>query len=273
MRSFAGTSAAAGSSPLARGLRHRRALHLGRIRIIPARAGFTRRPCGSEAAATDHPRSRGVYSSKCGAPPNRPGSSPLARGLPPPPPQMRSAARIIPARAGFTSPRSTTWTAGRDHPRSRGVYDRGQGRQGLSRGSSPLARGLQKPGQCARPARRIIPARAGFTILAEDDLYAPKDHPRSRGVYRFASTFLPVLPLDHPRSRGVYYGTGIFDLTARGSSPLARGLQDERPDLVEAAGIIPARAGFTPGLRVGGRRVRDHPRSRGVYARRTGRTT
>ena len=51
-----------GSSPLARGLQHRRP-HLHRSRgIIPARAGFTRwRPNGA-GRVWDHPRSRGVYS-------------------------------------------------------------------------------------------------------------------------------------------------------------------------------------------------------------------
>ena len=51
-----------------------------------------------------------------------------------------------------------------------------------------------------------------------------------------------------------------------GSSPLARGLLhhdvDGRPD----SGIIPARAGFTPGRRTIPAPSWDHPRSRGVYA-------
>ena len=50
-----------------------------------------------------------------------------------------------------------------------------------------------------------------------------------------------------------------------GSSPLARGLQDRRRAAAVAAGIIPARAGFTGGS---GHRTgsgTDHPRSRGVY--------
>ena len=50
-----------------------------------------------------------------------------------------------------------------------------------------------------------------------------------------------------------------------GSSPLARGLPRRPGWRVGGVRIIPARAGFTPGLRLGGRRGRDHPRSRGVY--------
>ena len=50
-----------GSSPLARGLRrHLRHLRDSR-RIIPARAGFTRRRHGRIPHGGDHPRSRGVY--------------------------------------------------------------------------------------------------------------------------------------------------------------------------------------------------------------------
>ena len=50
-----------GSSPLARGLRavHRAGHH--RLRIIPARAGFTTGRGGTPAGGADHPRSRGVY--------------------------------------------------------------------------------------------------------------------------------------------------------------------------------------------------------------------
>ena len=50
-----------------------------------------------------------------------------------------------------------------------------------------------------------------------------------------------------------------------GSSPLARGLRLPRPRGRVAAGIIPARAGFTPGILLTGWSRQDHPRSRGVY--------
>ena len=53
--------------------------------------------------------------------------------------------------------------------------------------------------------------------------------------------------------------------SARGSSPLARGLRHGRACLVVEGRIIPARAGFTDGDRRVRARRRDHPRSRGVY--------
>ena len=91
-----------GSSPLARGLHTPATQRGGRRRIIPARAGFTRRRGAGRRWSRDHPRSRGVYA----APSNRSrpycGSSPLARGLPSAPTAASSTCRIIPARAGFT---------------------------------------------------------------------------------------------------------------------------------------------------------------------------
>ena len=71
-----------GSSPLARGLRQNTADRLGGVRIIPARAGFTRPRPWRAPGGTDHPRSRGVYRLELGERGEITGSSPLARGLP-----------------------------------------------------------------------------------------------------------------------------------------------------------------------------------------------
>ena len=172
------------------------------------------------------------------------GSSPLARGLRD---RARSRAawrRIIPARAGFTGLVPVTYPGGRDHPRSRGVYVCSPRFRRLAMGSSPLARGLRRRRGRRTRARRIIPARAGFTP------------PTSRTARSTA---------DHPRSRGVYSAFVVGDVAPVGSSPLARGLPRGRdPDLL-LLGIIPARAGFTPGPRPGQLAAGDHPRSRGVY--------
>ena len=53
-----------------------------------------------------------------------------------------------------------------------------------------------------------------------------------------------------------------------GSSPLARGLPWVLPCQNCPPGIIPARAGFTAGTSTALILIRDHPRSRGVYAQR-----
>ena len=278
-------SCAGGSSPLARGLPLRPPRPPTAPRIIPARAGFTPPGRGGPGGCPDHPRSRGVYRQPAAVTPGLNGSSPLARGLH----LLRSRAdhvrRIIPARAGFTTPGRGRGRASRDHPRSRGVYHvRPEGAR-LVEGSSPLARGLPRLVPGGWRVEGIIPARAGFTRPPLASPSWPPDHPRSRGVYAHVrheralaagssplarglrlsrSTGEPVTriiparagftsdetvvwraPADHPRSRGVY-GPGC-------------GSRRER------AGIIPARAGFTAPRRARGRWPRDHPRSRGVY--------
>ena len=97
---------AAGSSPLARGLRRRGGYPGRRRRIIPARAGFTRPTRRQPLRHPDHPRSRGVYTTLTMEQRRHDGSSPLARGLQLEREDGGDAVRIIPARAGFTPARS-----------------------------------------------------------------------------------------------------------------------------------------------------------------------
>ena len=77
----------------------------------------------------------------------------------------------------------------------------------------------------------IIPARAGFTCYVYFTYNSQEDHPRSRGVY----------------GRGIEPRCGL-----RGSSPLARGLRDGNTRRTRSIRIIPARAGFTTTVPVGG---------------------
>ena len=218
-------ASSAGSSPLARGLHEKRSPRHPCPGIIPARAGFT----------------PGQPSSRYGTS----GSSPLARGL-------RRADRvsgrrpgIIPARAGFTFCADSLALSCPDHPRSRGVYPCPSPLCTRIAGSSPLARGLLVVGQYPLQPFRIIPARAGFTLVRTGVPCGSQDHPRSRGVYegpghpvgwpgriipaRAGFTGREVLTRrgrpDHPRSRGVYAEYIVGDVWREGSSPLARGLQ------------------------------------------------
>ena len=219
-----GSTAAMGSSPLARGLHSAAAVGAEEMGIIPARAGFTMRTRSRRRSRADHPRSRGVYVHYRPGARGPEGSSPLARGLRLAVFPMSRENRIIPARAGFTPPPrlphegaadhprsrgvywSVSWPVRRspDHPRSRGVYSATAPSTPSRRGSSPLARGL--PATVAGPSTpsRIIPARAGFT--------------RSRRSRASASA-------DHPRSRGVYVLGELTRIGGQGSSPLARGLR------------------------------------------------
>ena len=173
----------AGSSPLARG-KHGNRPDAGRaLRLIPARAGKTRKHTTEGSRSSAHPRSRGendegvyiVYSDGGSSPLARgkhsrisericlrTGSSPLARGKRQPHNSSASGVRLIPARAGKTPSRSRTWPN--------------------THGSSPLARG-----------KRRRPLRARHARLA------------------------------HPRSRGENALGGAPGFGAGGSSPLARG--------------------------------------------------
>ena len=173
----------AGSSPLARGLPAVAGPRRHRHRIIPARAGFTPGRDARKKCAPDHPRSRGVYSPPTYYVTHSMGSSPLARGLPAQARVESSVRGIIPARAGFTGGAALSPRPGRDHPRSRGVYDGKSTCAWLPCGSSPLARGLRNDGVLPLICCRIIPARAGFTHPPVYPQTSVSDHPRSRGVY------------------------------------------------------------------------------------------
>ena len=233
-----------GSSPLARGLPVIIDPSRGVLRIIPARAGFTRVASWAPEYASDHPRSRGVYTVTIITLTASAGSSPLARGLLNHLNISMNVFRIIPARAGFTvvCEGSRSWL--QDHPRSRGVYTSIVLSVSGWSGSSPLARGLLCRDLHLNPHVWIIPARAGFT-----------------------TAFLPLLRemMDHPRSRGVYKAPVTMMVTGAGSSPLARGLLKKLKIYSPRQRIIPARAGFTPLPCTKDMVGADHPRSRGVY--------
>ena len=214
----------AGSSPLARGLPVCRMVVTVRVRIIPARAGFTVAPRQGVPASPDHPRSRGVYHARCRQRQHTPGSSPLARGLLVVTATAVCGRGIIPARAGFTGCAAGRARGRRDHPRSRGVYASHRRAVAGAGGSSPLARGLRMALYPMGREERIIPARAGFTRREPTCRAAPRDHPRSRGVYA-----------SQARRRASWAG----------SSPLARGLHAIVTLTGPDGGIIPARAGFT----------------------------
>ena len=172
------------------------------------------------------------------------GSSPLVRGL-----RVGGSAQgvglgIIPARAGFTDELTPPDPAGKDHPRSRGVYSASTSTSTPMIGSSPLARGLPTSRPAPPRPSGIIPARAGFT--------------RCR-------SHLFLLTWDHPRSRGVYAVLEPLRARFAGSSPLARGLPIFDALLRIRRRIIPARAGFTTAPTPSWWAHPDHPRSRGVY--------
>ena len=211
-----------GSSPLARGARDVDVGEDPEPGLIPARAGSTSSsgtPGGGESA---HPRSRGEHtaddttsSMQRGSSPlargaliardvNRfyRGSSPLARGAPGACRCGGRGRRLIPARAGSTSPSGPASTTSAAHPRSRGEHRRWTACRRSLTGSSPLARGALRQGPPRPCLGRLIPARAGSTPTRSARTRSRAAHPRSRG--------------EHPSSPAPKVATP-------GSSPLARG--------------------------------------------------
>ena len=134
-----------------------------------------------------HPRSRGEHFLPKGTMSATFGSSPLARGT------LRAAIahsapfRLIPARAGNTYVQTGVRTDSAAHPRSRGEHSIETLADSLRYGSSPLARGTQTSLSTALYAIRLIPARAGNTMIWMFPTVKMSAHPRSRGEHSVSS--------------------------------------------------------------------------------------
>ena len=150
-----------GSSPLARGTFSEYEDEVRARRLIPARAGNIFPKESQRLLRTAHPRSRGEHSMNSTMRSVMVGSSPLARGTSPRAAHELHLTRLIPARAG-NIPLSQRGPCRREaHPRSRGEHRYRLGFSHRCSGSSPLARGTFLNHRLARPALRLIPARAG----------------------------------------------------------------------------------------------------------------
>ena len=235
-----------GSSPLARGTRCAAETSQLRPGLIPARAGNTVFMVCVLLMVWAHPRSRGEHEYFSTLLPLAGGSSPLARGT-----HVRDHAvvyrrRLIPARAG-----NTRGVIGHiyfigAHPRSRGEHPTLDQIPRRSRGSSPLARGTQRPGALEVFVVGLIPARAGNTPAVRRSFSLAWAHPRSRGEHDVA----------------------VHDVSFRsGSSPLARGTLNTVIGALVPMGLIPARAGNTMTNEENPLISRAHPRSRGEHHR------
>ena len=111
-----------GSSPLARGTLSINKAGGAVLRLIPARAGNTKRRPLAGNRKPAHPRSRGEHIFQRSLAAGHSGSSPLARGTPLRTSPEMQALRLIPARAGNTSARWCSRSPTPAHPRSRGEH-------------------------------------------------------------------------------------------------------------------------------------------------------
>ena len=152
---------------------------------------------------------------------------------------------------------------------------------------------------------RLIPARAGNTVLAAERMSRASAHPRSRGEHRPIidrnawlsgssplargtrhvlsvterlprliparagntswGVFLVAWVSAHPRSRGEHSSSRAWTRKLRGSSPLARGTLSSVEGDCDLHRLIPARAGNTLKSRLMFQLVAAHPRSRGEH--------
>ena len=173
----------------------------------------------------DHPRIRGEHRVVDGGSAGGYGSSPHTRG-----------ARKSP---------HALMHGDSDHPRIRGEHEAQPHEETGRGGSSPHTRGALYADGILKPFRRIIPAYAGSTSIAECSTIARRDHPRIRGEHE-------------DLSEGQGHGSG--------SSPHTRGARHHHRHRLPAVGIIPAYAGSTRANFPVESADWDHPRIRGEHA-------
>ena len=153
----------AGSSPRGRGKPDEGTLCVVSVRLIPARAGKTKRATRRAQPLRAHPRAGGENLAEQGWDVPALGSSPRGRGKPPRRLDRRHEGGLIPARAGKTLSRPTTATSSRAHPRAGGENLIGVAADLSAQGSSPRGRGKRTRPHQRRRSRGLIPARAGKT--------------------------------------------------------------------------------------------------------------
>ena len=214
-----------GSSPRVRGKLTEIVVSSQEERIIPARAGKTCPAPGGGARARDHPRACGENSARLSSALVPPGSSPRVRGKRPPLHQPTRSPRIIPARAGKTTPPPPRRSGRPDHPRACGENRSQRSATTCGPGSSPRVRGKPARRDRRAPPDRLIPARAGKTWFRRTVASTERAHPRACGEN--------ARPAHPPPTR-------------KGSSPRVRGKRGLWTHVLRPPGLIPARAGKTP---------------------------
>ena len=274
-----------GSSPLTRGIRAAVRSAFKIFRFIPAHAGNTGTADRKAESPEVHPRSRGEYIVDSKGNVTGGGSSPLTRGIQWLGFDGSRTHGFIPAHAGNTREQPEITKTQKVHPRSRGEYRRRWYIPVVLSGSSPLTRGIRNMDYCRNCSRRFIPAHAGNTLARKPCLSGWTVHPRSRGEYAGSFLVLSDIPGSspltrgiqvrqaenhhvagfipahagntfqlvvynlsaevHPRSRGEYCDKSYIADTARGSSPLTRGILNITQLAFAFLGFIPAHAGNT----------------------------
>ena len=213
-----------GSSPRGRGKPSSATVTQERVRLIPARAGKTVAASSMACHSEAHPRAGGENDASSAVTSGTTGSSPRGRGKREAEKQHPWSTRLIPARAGKTSPGPTWGRCCMAHPRAGGenaaLDEEGAGVEG----SSPRGRGKRARRAHGHRRRRLIPARAGKTSARDDPWLGLTAHPRAGGENRVARCGAGSRGGSSPRGRGKQVAEGFGDVADR---------------------LIPARAGKT----------------------------
>ena len=169
---------------------------------------------------------------------------------------------LIPAGAGRTCVASRRKSAATAHPRWRGEDEDQTMNVYSALGSSPLARGGRSAKDTMCTPVRLIPAGAGRTRPANGPVSRRAAHPRWRGED------LKSLDIKQPSVGSSPLARGDEDQTmnvysALGSSPLARGGRSAKDTMCTPVRLIPAGAGRTRPANGPVSRRAAHPRWRG----------
>ena len=172
------------------------------------------------------------------------GSSPRMRGARLQGRRPKSLTRIIPAYAGSTCRKGSSYLIIADHPRVCGEhwFDALEGDSVT--GSSPRMRGAREAEYGTYGSMRIIPAYAGSTSIVLTRQTMVRDHPRVCGEHEI---------IQHK------------SVIQKGSSPRMRGARLCQAYRCLYGRIIPAYAGSTKCLTVIKRALKDHPRVCGEH--------
>ena len=170
-----------GSSPRGRGKLGISQADLARLRLIPARAGKTRRSGSLSPPPSAHPRAGGENNLRASPGHCSRGSSPRGRGKPTGPPRPASKPRLIPARAGKTTSQRRSGHARTAHPRAGGENNTCLRASVDTAGSSPRGRGKLVVLPTPPFWFGLIPARAGKTGRVSIHLRLAWAHPRAGG--------------------------------------------------------------------------------------------
>ena len=245
-RSPRGAPPATGSSPRVRGKHSRGFSDPPGAGLIPARAGKTTIPLIATAPLWAHPRACGENGPEHRRMLTWLGSSPRVRGKLQQ--NMRTLAlhRLIPARAGKTTPARPQPHHYQAHPRACGENHLPAGVRVPQLGSSPRVRGKLQGPVHGDVGRGLIPARAGKTQGFIPALAGNRAHPRACGEN-------PPWVWTAPRPAG--------------SSPRVRGKPPRVRGKHQRSGLIPACAGKTAAGPPRPRRGRAHPRACGENPR------